>query len=51
MVKVEGRAAVDPLVPGVPGDPRNRRIALTLLRADAAAAATGGTRPTPAGHT
>jgi chemotaxis protein MotB len=37
MVKVEGRAASDPLLPNAPGDPRNRRIALTLLRAGAAA--------------
>ena len=35
--KVEGRSSADPLLPQSPADPRNRRIALTLLRADAAA--------------
>ncbi len=30
--KVEGRSASDPLLPQAPDDPRNRRIALTLLR-------------------
>jgi chemotaxis protein MotB len=35
-VRVEGRGATDPLLPQSPTDPRNRRIALTLLRASAA---------------
>lgn len=34
---VEGRAATEPLVPESPIDPRNRRIAITLLRTDAEA--------------
>lgn len=39
MQRIEGRAATDPLVPDAPADPRNRRIAITLLRRAAAAAA------------
>jgi chemotaxis protein MotB len=34
MLKVEGRASTDPLLPTAPADPRNRRIAVTLLRSD-----------------
>lgn len=37
ILKVEGRAATAPLLPEAPGDPRNRRIAVTILRSDAAA--------------
>ncbi|HTR16049.1 MAG TPA: flagellar motor protein MotB [Acetobacteraceae bacterium] len=36
MLKIEGRAATDLLVPQTPDDPRNRRIAVTILRSDAA---------------
>lgn len=36
MFKVEGRSSTDPLLPEAPGDARNRRIALTLLRNSAA---------------
>ena len=34
VIQVEGRAASDPLIPQRPLDPRNRRIAITLLRKD-----------------
>jgi chemotaxis protein MotB len=34
IIRVEGRAAVDPLLPEAPLDPRNRRIAITILRGD-----------------
>lgn len=34
-LSVEGRAATEPLVPESPSDPRNRRIAITILRTDA----------------
>jgi len=34
ILRVEGRAAVDLLMPQAPNDPRNRRIAVTILRAD-----------------
>ncbi|MBV9829030.1 MAG: OmpA family protein [Alphaproteobacteria bacterium] len=34
VVQIEGRAASDPLLPQTPLDPRNRRIAVTLLRSD-----------------
>ena len=34
MVRVEGLAAIDPLLPQTPLDPRNRRIAVTVLRSD-----------------
>ena len=34
---VEGRANTDPLLPASPADPRNRRIAVTILRTDVAA--------------
>jgi chemotaxis protein MotB len=37
MVKIEGKADADPLLPQSPTNARNRRIALTLLRAGAAA--------------
>jgi chemotaxis protein MotB len=30
--RIEGRAALEPLIEGDPNDPRNRRIAITLLR-------------------
>ncbi len=33
-LRVEGRAAGDLLMPQAPNDPRNRRIAVTILRAD-----------------
>jgi chemotaxis protein MotB len=33
-VSVEGRAATEPLLPQSPADPRNRRIAITILRSD-----------------
>jgi len=36
MFRVEGKAAVEPLLPAAPNDPRNRRIAVTVLRSDAA---------------
>jgi chemotaxis protein MotB len=32
VLRVEGRAATDPLLPAEPLDPRNRRIAVTVLR-------------------
>jgi chemotaxis protein MotB len=32
IVRVEGRAAIDLLLPQAPADPRNRRIAVTVLR-------------------
>jgi len=34
MVRVEGLAAMDPLFPQTPLDPRNRRVAVTVLRSD-----------------
>jgi chemotaxis protein MotB len=34
-LSVEGRAATEPLVPESPTEPRNRRIAITILRSDA----------------
>jgi chemotaxis protein MotB len=34
IILVEGRAATDPLLPQAPLDPRNRRIAITILRSD-----------------
>jgi chemotaxis protein MotB len=34
IILVEGRAAIDPLLPQSPLDPRNRRIAITVLRND-----------------
>lgn len=34
LLRVEGRAAVDLLMPQAPLDPRNRRIAVTILRSD-----------------
>ncbi len=34
IIQVEGRAATDPLLPQTPLDPRNRRIAITILRSD-----------------
>jgi chemotaxis protein MotB len=37
---IEGRAATDPLLPATPLDPRNRRIAVTILRSDVAATLT-----------
>jgi chemotaxis protein MotB len=44
---IEGRAATDPLLPASPLDPRNRRIAITVLRSDAATTLAGA--PPPAG--
>jgi chemotaxis protein MotB len=37
MYRVEGKASVEPLLPEAPADPRNRRIAITVMRADLAA--------------
>ena len=34
LLRVEGRASVDLLMPQAPLDPRNRRIAVTILRSD-----------------
>lgn len=34
VVRVEGRASADPLLPQTPADPRNRRIAVTILRGE-----------------
>ena len=34
-LRIEGRAATDLLLPQTPNDPRNRRIAVTVLRTDA----------------
>jgi chemotaxis protein MotB len=39
MYRVEGKASVDPLLPDAPTDPRNRRIAITVLRTDVVAEA------------
>jgi chemotaxis protein MotB len=39
MYRVEGKASVEPLLPQAPADPRNRRIAITVMRADAVALA------------
>jgi chemotaxis protein MotB len=39
MYRVEGKASVEPLMPEAPNDPRNRRIAVTVMRADVVAAA------------
>jgi chemotaxis protein MotB len=39
MFRVEGKAAVEPLLATAPDDPRNRRIAVTVMRGDALAAA------------
>ncbi len=42
---IEGRAATDPLLPAAPLDPRNRRIAVTILRSDVAATLAGPATP------
>lgn len=42
--RIEGKAAMEPLLPGAPADPRNRRIAVTVLRADAVEAARAAAR-------
>ncbi|MBO1080530.1 flagellar motor protein MotB [Roseomonas haemaphysalidis] len=34
MFRVEGKASVEPLLAEAPNDPRNRRIAITVMRAD-----------------
>ncbi|MFC4167959.1 flagellar motor protein MotB [Teichococcus aestuarii] len=49
MFRVEGKAAVEPLVREAPNDPRNRRIAVTVLRSDvvAEARAAAARRNTP----
>ena len=39
MFRVEGKAAVEPLQPDAPNDPRNRRIAITVMRSDVVAEA------------
>jgi len=38
MISVEGRASKEPLLPQTPLDPRNRRIAITILRSEVEAA-------------
>jgi chemotaxis protein MotB len=48
IVGVEGRAATEPLVPQAPTDPRNRRIAITILRGEAEAQRPESGRPSPA---
>jgi len=45
MVRVEGMAAIDPLLPQTPLDPRNRRIAVTVLRSDVEAQLRQHARP------
>ncbi len=45
MVRVEGMAAIDPLLPQTPLDPRNRRIAVTVLRSDVEAQLRQPARP------
>jgi chemotaxis protein MotB len=49
MVRVEGLAAIDPLLPQTPLDPRNRRVAVTVLRSDVEAQLRqpGGLSPGP----
>jgi chemotaxis protein MotB len=42
-VRVEGRADTDLLLPQTPTDPRNRRIAVTVLRGEPQASPQGGT--------
>ncbi|MDJ0390358.1 flagellar motor protein MotB [Roseomonas sp. E05] len=44
MFRVEGKAAVEPLLPEAPDDPRNRRIAITVLRSDVVAEARAAAR-------
>jgi chemotaxis protein MotB len=44
-LRVEGVAATDPLLPLSPLDPRNRRIAITVLRAEVEAQMRGQTAP------
>ncbi|HWL84046.1 MAG TPA: flagellar motor protein MotB [Roseomonas sp.] len=44
MFRVEGKAAVEPLLPETPDDPRNRRIAITVLRSDVVAEARAAAR-------
>ncbi|MXP65585.1 chemotaxis protein MotB [Roseomonas sp. M0104] len=44
MFRVEGKAAVEPLLPEAPEDPRNRRIAITVLRSDVVAEARAAAR-------
>jgi chemotaxis protein MotB len=39
MFRVEGKASVEPLLAAAPNDPRNRRIAITVLRSDVVAEA------------
>jgi chemotaxis protein MotB len=45
MVRVEGMAAIDPLLPQTPLDPRNRRIAVTVLRSEVEAQLRQPARP------
>ncbi len=45
MLKVEGRAATDPLLPAAPTDARNRRIAVTILRSDVDSTLKSAPRP------
>lgn len=46
---VEGRAATQNLFPDTPTDPRNRRIAVTILRRDVAATVRGAVPPPTSG--
>jgi chemotaxis protein MotB len=45
--RIEGRAALEPLIKQDPADPRNRRIAITLLRTTSAAGRVGARSPAP----
>ena len=47
ILSVEGRAATEPLVAQSPTDPRNRRIAVTILRSDVEAEWRGSHSQTP----
>jgi chemotaxis protein MotB len=38
MISVEGRSSTEPLLPQTPLDPRNRRVAITILRSEVEAA-------------
>jgi chemotaxis protein MotB len=52
MFRVEGKASVEPLLTTEPNDPRNRRIAVTVMRSDvlAAAKAAAARQNTPEGR-
>ena len=47
MFRVEGKASVEPLLAEAPDDPRNRRIAITVLRSDVVAEAHAAARRNP----